>query len=67
MVISHTGRVIDSHHDLVMSLVLLRSPHPDLVLPKLTGDVGNHFAHVQTLPSAIITSDINKIKNIVNK
>lgn len=56
VVVHHAGGVIHSQTDLVLSLAGLGPPQPDLVLTELTGDVGDHLPHVETLPCAVVPS-----------
>lgn len=56
VVVHHAGGVIHCQTNLVLSLAGLGPPQPDLVFTELTGDVGDHLPHVQTLPCAVITS-----------
>lgn len=56
VVVHHAGGVVHGQTDLVLPLAGLGPPQPDLVFPELTGDVGDHLPHVQTLPCAVITS-----------
>ena len=55
MVICHTRRVVDGQHDLVLSLARFGPSEPDLVLSELTGDIRDHFPHIKTFASTIIT------------
>ena len=55
MVVGHAGGVVDGQHDLVLALAGLGAAQPDLVLAELGGDVGDHLAHVQTLPRAVVS------------
>ena len=54
VVVHHAGGVVHGQADLVLPLAGLRPPQPDLVFPELTGDVGDHLPHVQTLPCAVV-------------
>lgn len=67
MVVHHAGGIIHSQADLIISLAGLRPPQPDLVFAELAGDVGNDFAHVQSLSCAVISSEEgeNAQKNVV--
>ncbi len=56
VIVHHAGGVVNSQTDLVLSLAGLGPPQPDLVFAELTGDVGDHLPHVQTLPCAVIAS-----------
>lgn len=56
VVVHHAGGVIHSQTDLVLPLAGLGPPQPDLVFPELTGDVGDHLPHVETLPCAVVPS-----------
>lgn len=56
VVVHHAGGVIHSQTDLVLSFAGLGPPQPDLVFAELTGDVGDHLPHVQTLPCAVVPS-----------
>ena len=55
VVVGHAGGVIDGQHDLVLALAGLGAAQPDLVLAELGGNVGDHLAHVQTLPCAVVS------------
>ena len=54
VVVQHAGRVVDGQHDLVLSLAGLGPAQPDLFLAELTGDVGNHFPHVQPFAGPVV-------------
>lgn len=56
VVVHHAGGVVHSQADLVLSFAGLGPPQPDLVFTELTGDVGDHLPHVQTLPGAEVPS-----------
>lgn len=56
MVVHHAGGVVHGQTDLILSLAGLGSPQPDLVFTELTGDVGDHLPHVQTLSRAEVSS-----------
>lgn len=56
VVVHHAGRIIHSQADVVLSFAGFGPPQPDLVLAKLTGDVGDHFPHVQAFPCTVIAS-----------
>lgn len=56
VVVHHAGGVVHSQTDLVFPFAGLGPPQPDLVFTELTGDVGDHLPHVQTLPSAVVPS-----------
>ncbi len=55
MVVHHTGGVIHSQADLVVSLTGFCSSQPDLILAELTGDVRNDLAHVQPFACAEVS------------
>lgn len=56
VVVYHAGRVIDSQTYLILAFTGLGPSKPNLVFPKLTGDVWNDLPHVQSLPSSIVSS-----------
>lgn len=56
VVVHHAGRVIDSQTDLILPFARLGSSKPNLVFPKLAGNVWNDLPHVQSLPSSIVPS-----------
>lgn len=56
VVVHHTGGVVHSQADLVLSLAGLGPPQPDLIFAELAGDVRDNLPHVETFPCAVITS-----------
>lgn len=56
MVVYHARGVIDSQANLILPFTGLGPSKPNLVFPKLTGNVWNDLPHVQSLPSSIISS-----------
>lgn len=56
VIVHHAGGVINSQADLVVSLAGFGPPQPDLIFTELTGDVGYHLSHVQSLPCAVVAS-----------
>ena len=58
VVVCHTGAIVLCHHHLVLSLARFGVTQPDLILVELAGNVRDHLAHVELLPSPIVTSVI---------
>lgn len=62
VIVYHTRGIINSQANLVLSFTRLGSSQPDLIFSELTGNIWDHFAHVQSFPCSVVSSESQEKK-----